>query len=72
MNPSACIRCRSTELVSAMIEGGAARVTVDAAHASPVSARVCLACGAVMLTATEVGRLRTEAPPEREVQEHDF
>ena len=72
MNPSACIRCGSTDLTPARLEGGSLRIVVDDAHASPVSARVCLGCGAVMLTATEVGRLRTGPPGERDVQEHDF
>ena len=72
-HPVACLRCKGTELVPATFEtGGVARVAVDATHASPVSARVCLACGAVMLTATEVARLRVHAAPERNVQEYDF
>lgn len=73
MNPTACIRCRGTDLAPAAFEAaGAPRVVVDAAHASAVTARVCLACGAVMLTATEPGALRTGDSPERSVQEYDF
>lgn len=73
MNPTACIRCRGTELAPAAFEGpGTARVAVDPTHSSPVTARVCLACGAVMLTATEPARLRTGESPERDVQEYDF
>lgn len=73
MNPTACIRCRGTDLAPASFEApGVARVAVDASHSSPVTARVCLACGAVMLTANEPGQLRTGKPPERDVQEYDF
>lgn len=73
MNPTACIRCRGTDLTTAVFEGpGGARVAVDEGHHSPVTAQVCLACGAVMLTATEPGHLRTGKPPERDVQEYDF
>ena len=71
--PVACLRCGGTDLQSADLESPqGARVVVDEAHASPVSARVCLACGAVMLTATDAGRLRVTAAPHREVQEYDF
>ena len=71
--PNACIRCHGTDLASATLEGGPAlRVIVDAEHASPVVARVCLACGAVMLTATQPGALRIGEPPEHDVQEYDF
>jgi hypothetical protein len=45
---------------------------VDEQHSSPVGARVCLACGAVLLTASEPGALRVKHPPERHVQESDF
>jgi len=71
--PNACIRCQGTELASATLEGGEAlRLAVDGEHVSPMSARVCLACGAVMLTATRPGALRVGDPPEHEVQEYDF
>lgn len=71
--PTACIRCKGTEIVSATLEtGGGLQVVVDAAHTSPVGARVCLACGAVMLTATAPGDLRADDAPERSVQEYDF
>jgi hypothetical protein len=71
--PTACIRCKGTELVPVTFETGTApRVVVDAKHSSPVVGRVCLACGAVMLTATEPGALRVGGHAEREVQEYDF
>ncbi len=71
--PVACLRCGGTELQSATLEAPQAPlVAVDATHASPVSARVCLACGAVMLTATDVGKLRLTESPQRDVQEYDF
>ena len=71
--PTACIRCRGIELAEATFVGTVAlRVAVDAMHSSPVSARVCLACGAVLLTATEPGALRVKPDAEREVQEFDF
>ena len=73
MNPTACIRCKGTDLVAASFDvPGAGTIAVDGAHKSPVTARVCLHCGAVMLTATEPGQLRTGASPERDVQEYDF
>lgn len=71
--PSACIRCKGTELVQATFAGAAdLRLTVDERHSSAVTARVCVACGAVLLTATEPGALRTGQAHEREVQEFDF
>ena len=48
------------------------RLVVDEMHSSPVGARVCLACGAVLLTASEPGALRVKHPPDRHVQESDF
>ena len=57
--PTACIRCKGIELVEATFVGsGALRLAADETHASPVTARVCLACGAVLLTATDPGALR--------------
>ena len=57
--PTACIRCRGIELIEATFVGaGSLRLAADETHASPVSARVCLACGAVLLTAAEPGALR--------------
>ena len=71
--PSACLRCRGIELADASIEPAAEmRVVVDAARSSGISARVCLTCGAIMLTATEVARLQSGAASTREVQEFDF
>ena len=71
--PTACIRCKGLELTQATFVGTVLlRLAVDEAHSSPVSARVCLACGAVLLTATEPGALRVEPGEERDVQEFDF
>lgn len=73
--PTACIRCKGIELVEATFVGaGALRLAVDETHASPVSARVCLACGAVLLTATDPGALRgvKKDGAQGEVQESDF
>ena len=71
--PTACIRCKGTDLADATFEtGGTPRVTVDATHSSPVTARVCLACGAVLLTASQPAALRVGEHPHREVQEYDF
>ena len=71
--PTACIRCKGTEIVSATLEaGGAMQLAVDAAHVSPVTARVCLACGAVMFTASTPAALRSDTAPERSIQEYDF
>ena len=71
--PTACIRCKGVELASATLDAaGAPRLVVDATHESPITARVCLACGAVMLTAVTPGALRVGDAPERDVQEYDF
>ena len=71
--PTACIRCKGIELAEARFMGAEALLlVVDEAHTSPVTARVCLACGAVLLTATEPGALRMKEGEEREVQEFDF
>ncbi len=71
--PAACVRCHGTELVSARFEApGIPRLVVDKEHESPVLARVCVACGAVQLTATLPAALRTEEETERDVQEYDF
>jgi len=71
--PTTCIRCKGSDLAEATFAGaGALRVVVDESHSSPVSARVCLACGAVLLTASEPGALRAHHAPERHVQEFDF
>ena len=71
--PTACIRCKGTELVEATFAGAAAlRLVVDEEHSSPVGARVCLACGAVLLTAAQPAALRVREGPEREIQEFDF
>lgn len=57
--PTACIRCKGIELIEATFVGaGNLRLAADETHASPVSARVCLACGAVLLTAAHPGALR--------------
>jgi hypothetical protein len=71
--PTACIRCKGTELAEATFAGASdLRLVVDEQHTSPVSARVCLACGAVLLTAAQPAALRVSEGPEREVQEFDF
>lgn len=71
--PSACIRCNGSDLAEARFAGaGELHVVVDEVHSSPVGARVCLACGAVLLTASEPGALRVRLVPERQVQEFDF
>lgn len=71
--PTACIRCKGIELVDASFTGAAdLRLAVDEQHSSPVGARVCLSCGAVLLTASEPGGLRVGHAPERQVQEFDF
>mgnify|MGYP001268871035 CR=1 FL=1 len=71
--PTACIRCKGNDLVDATFVGaGGLRLVVDEKHSSPVGARVCLSCGAVLLTASEPGALRVSEAPEREVQEFDF
>ena len=48
------------------------RLVVNDTHVSPAGARVCLSCGAVLLTATEPGALRVGAADEQNVQEFDF
>ncbi len=73
--PTACIRCKGIELVEATFVGaGSLRLAVDETHSSPVSARVCLACGAVLLTATDPRALHgaKRDRPHHEVQESDF
>jgi len=71
--PTACIRCKGIELAEATFAGAVGlRLVVDEMHSSPVTARVCLACGAVLLTATEPAALRVRHAPERHVQEFDF
>ena len=73
--PTACIRCKGIELVEATFIGaGSLRLAVDETHTSPVSARVCLACGAVLLTATDPGALRgaKKEGTHGAVQESDF
>ena len=71
--PTACIRCKGNDLAEASFAGTVAlRVVVDDLHSSPVGARVCLNCGAVLLTASEPASLRVSHAPERHVQEFDF
>lgn len=73
--PTACIRCKGIELVQATFVGaGALRLAADETHSSPVTARVCLACGAVLLTATDPKALRgaKQDGPQDAVQESDF
>jgi hypothetical protein len=71
--PTACIRCKGNDLAEATFAGTVGlRLVVDEMHSSPVGARVCLACGAVLLTASEPSALRVKHPPERHVQESDF
>jgi hypothetical protein len=71
--PTACIRCHGTDLVDATLDGAAVpQLRVDGAHLSPIAARVCLTCGAVLFTAARPGALRSTPAPERNVQESDF
>ena len=73
--PTACIRCKGIELAEATFVGaGPLRLAVDETHTSPVTARVCLACGAVLLTATDPGALRGGKKDglHHDVQEADF
>ena len=71
--PTACIRCKGIHLVDASFAGVEnLRLIVDEVHSSPAGARVCLSCGAVLLTATEPGALRVGAAPEPNIQEFDF
>jgi hypothetical protein len=71
--PTACIRCKGTELVPVRFETGTEpRLSADAEHSSPMAARVCLACGAVLLTASNPAALRVAPGEERDVQEYDF
>jgi len=71
--PTACIRCKGIELADATFAGSVGlRLVVDELHSSPVNARVCLACGAVLLTAAEPASLRVKHAPEHHVQEFDF
>ena len=70
---AACIRCHGTDLATARFEHQPGlTIAVDEAHASAVVARVCLACGAVMFTATSPGALRVGDAPDDDVQEYDF
>jgi hypothetical protein len=70
--PTQCLRCHSVDVAPARLAGGALEISTDATHRSPVDARVCLACGAVMLTASEPGKLGGRSAAERHVQEYDF
>ncbi len=71
--PTACIRCKGALLVEATFAGAEAlRLVVDENHSSPVGARVCVACGAVLLTASQPGALRVGREPEDGLQEFDF
>jgi len=73
MLPTACIRCHGTDLVDATLAGAEGlRIVVDPEHTSRAGARVCLSCGAVLITAAEPAALRVGAPPKHEVQEFDF
>jgi hypothetical protein len=73
MQPTACIRCHGTDLVDATFAGAEGlRIVVDAQHASPAGARVCLSCGAVLITAAEPGALRVGSAPHHDIQEADF
>jgi len=73
MQPTACIRCHGTDLVEATFAGAEGlRIVVDAQHSSLAGARVCLSCGAVLITAAEPGALRVGPPPRHDVQEADF
>ena len=72
--PDACPRCKASRMIRAHLEsagGGTPRVVVDEGHASPMAARVCVACGHVELVALQPRSLK---PGEGEgaVQEYDF
>ena len=47
-------------------------IATDDAHHSTVGARVCLACGAILLTATDPQGLRVAKRDDGQVQEYDF
>jgi hypothetical protein len=70
--PTQCLRCKSAEVASATLEGPPLMIATDDAHRSTVGARVCLACGAIMLTATDPQGLRIATRDEGQVQEYDF
>ena len=70
--PTQCLRCGSAEIAPAILEGPPIVVATDDAHRSTVGARVCLACGAILLTATDPQGLRVVKRDEGEVQEYDF
>ena len=74
MQPTACIRCHGTDLVDATFAGAEGlRIVVDPKHSSPAGARVCLSCGAVLITAAEPGALRVDTQrTHHDVQEADF
>ena len=68
-----CARCNGSEFAAARL-GAATEVqlTSDTGHVSGVAARVCLTCGSIELTATDMAALRSTARAERDVQEYDF
>jgi len=70
--PTQCLRCHSVDVAPARLAGGALEISTDPNHRSTVDARVCLACGAVMLTATEPGKLGGRKAVEGTAQEYDF
>ena len=70
--PTQCLRCGSAEIVSATLTGAPLVIATDDAHQSTVGARVCLACGAILLTATDPQGLRVAKRDDGQVQEYDF
>ena len=69
--PTQCLRCHSVDVAPARLAGGQLELSTGPGHRSPVDARVCLACGAVMLTATQPGALGARGA-ESHGQEYDF
>jgi hypothetical protein len=70
--PTQCLRCHSVDVAPARLAGGTLEISTDDSHRSTIDARVCLACGAVMLTAAEPGKLGGRTTSEHHVQEYDF
>ncbi|NOT32895.1 MAG: hypothetical protein HOP12_01860 [Candidatus Eisenbacteria bacterium] len=70
--PAQCVRCHGHEIAAATLEGAALGIVTEAGARSAVDARVCLACGAVMLTAREPGKLRSAKSAGEPIQEYDF
>ena len=70
-----CPRCNASAFVRAELQsggGGTPQIVMDAAHASPLAALVCSACGHVELVATDPRALRVQETREPPTQEYDF